>query len=197
MSAKNTTSDAHDSKENGMSARRLISSTVTEWAKATSIHGVPNITRNRITLMTVVWLACLILSNIFCAYLIYKSVHEYFQYSVHTQIRTMNEIPMPMPAVSVCNQNPFTTATGRQFALDYIREVVNESSISSYDDLKQFAFIDEVNLFSDESKYKDFFEDMVIQAKHVAENRKSFGYKIDEIMLQCYFNYEKCNFTRE
>ncbi len=181
----------------GMSTRRLISRTIIEWTKFLTIHGVHNIIRTKIKLMQIIWVVCLVLSNIFCAYTIYKCVDEYFQYGVNTQFRTRNEIPMPMPAVSVCNQSPFTTQSGRSFALNYLREVTNVSNLSGYIDLKQYAAIDETNLYSDESKYKEFFEDMVVQAKHVVEDRRNFGFRIDEIMLQCYFNHVKCDFTRE
>ncbi len=99
--------------------------------------------------------------------------------------------------VQICNQNPFATEAGQKFVYDYFRNNINES-ITDYASLKQFVTIDETDLYSPAGQYEKIFEDLLLQSKNLDdEKKKTLGYDIEHMMLQCYFNYANCNFTED
>ncbi len=99
--------------------------------------------------------------------------------------------------VQICNQNPFVTAAGQQFVLDYFRNNINEN-ITNYDTLKQFVIINETDLYSSKGEYETLFEGLLLSGKNSDDDiKKTFGYNIEHLMLQCYFNYANCNFTKD
>ena len=55
------------------------------------------------------WLVVLCMSACVCICLITKSVQEYTNYEVSTTIRVINEQKTDFPAITFCNENPFST----------------------------------------------------------------------------------------
>ncbi len=75
-------------------ARDKVVDAFVELSKSSSFHGYPNIFRTKRKTLKLMWIFCFIVSNGFCAYLILKSILEYLEYGVNTQIRVVNQIPM-------------------------------------------------------------------------------------------------------
>jgi hypothetical protein len=179
------------------SKKKIILEKFLEWSKNSSSHGYPHFFRTNRIPLKIMWMICFIIANGLCAYLILKSCSEYLEFSVNTQIRVINQIPMDFPSFQICNQNPFVSTIGRKFVLDYLRENLNEN-VSSYKTLREYATIEEENLYSKKSEYENLFEGVLIKAKNSNKSvQDSLGYTLDKLMLQCYFNYEKCDFTRD
>ena len=51
-------------------------------------------------------------------YLIAKSIIDYLKYDVITQITQLNEIPATLPAITFCDNNPFSSAKAQNFMED-------------------------------------------------------------------------------
>ena len=56
-----------------------------------------------------VWLVLVISSAAACTFLVIKSVNEYLHYEVTTTSRVLTEHQSNIPAITICNFNPFTT----------------------------------------------------------------------------------------
>jgi hypothetical protein len=76
------------------SVRRRAVEAFVDWSKSTSFHGYPNIFRTKRITLKLMWIICFTISNAFCSYMIVKSMLEYLEYGVNTQIRVVNQIPM-------------------------------------------------------------------------------------------------------
>lgn len=62
------------------------------------------------------WLVCFLVSSGYCGYSIYTSIVDFLDYKTSTNIETVYAYPQEFPAVTVCNNNMFTTEEGLSFA---------------------------------------------------------------------------------
>ena len=182
--------------EKGENSQKALNAFL-EWSKDSSSHGYPNIFRSKRPFIKFMWGFFFISATCACSYLVLKSLFEYLEYNVNTQIRVINQIPMNFPTINICNQNPFVREKGQQFVRDFFSEFLNKS-ITDYQSFREHVYFDETNLYSKESQYEYLFENLLIAAKNLNKsNQENLGYSIEEKMLQCYFNYEMCNFSQD
>ena len=80
-------------------------------AEASSLHGIPNLTSIskvfaksvRYKLLTIIWLLCLLASYSACAWFLFTSIVNYFNYDVVTNIQITYLNKIIFPVVSICN----------------------------------------------------------------------------------------------
>ncbi len=81
-----------------------------ECVETLSTHGLPNLSRTKYIFIKLMWLLLTILSAGFSVYFILKTLTEYAEYHVTTEVRLINqEEPLEFPTISICNKNRFTT----------------------------------------------------------------------------------------
>ena len=61
----------------------------------TTMHGIPNIVRNEMIIMKIIWFIVLLGSISFCAYFMRLSVQSYLSYAVVTNVDANLEVPSP------------------------------------------------------------------------------------------------------
>lgn len=132
------------------------------------------------------WLVMLIVSFSFCSYLIIKSIFGYLEYEVTTKIRLVHERPITFPMVSFCNLNPFTTPQANEYILNYFNNEY-KANFTSLDDL--------LSAINETDQDYEFLLAQVVDSSFPESTKKSFGYTIDDIVLECKFNRSKCNST--
>ena len=98
---------------------------------------------------------------------------EYFDHEVVSQIRVVYEKPVEFPAVTICNNNPFTTKEAREIFLQNYYVPMYKDIISWPHALKLFKMLaSETESLSDET-------------------RKSFGLNMDNIQ-KCTYGGVEC-----
>ena len=71
----------------------LVLNEVKNFCLNSTIHGIPSFARTDKIVLKILWFIATLVSSTFCAYVILKSVQEYFQYNVVSQISSITEIP--------------------------------------------------------------------------------------------------------
>ncbi|CAF0973946.1 unnamed protein product [Brachionus calyciflorus] len=88
-----------------------------DWILDSTSHGFPKIFKTERPILKIMWIIGLCVSIGLCSYLITRSIMNYVEFGVTTTIRYRTEIPMELPAVSICQNSMFTTEKGEQFIL--------------------------------------------------------------------------------
>ena len=111
-----------------------------ETLESSSIHAIPNITRNRFYTVKMLWVICFLASSGICAWFIYNSITDYLNYDVVTniEINYLNKIRFPI--ISICNINS-----------NMLPANLNETIISC-----KFNFLD-CDIYNDFEIYQDSY----------------------------------------
>ncbi|CAF1004817.1 unnamed protein product [Brachionus calyciflorus] len=115
---------------------------------------------------------------------------EYFQYPFTVHLNVYEKDLVDFPAVSICNLNPFDTS--KPHTLKYIKEKLAEKNLSTEvhgtDDLpalyqvRQAMKVLKASEMYDRDVNKSFLE-------------YDMGFKLDDMLISCYFNGERCDTT--
>jgi hypothetical protein len=159
---------------NNSLSKELLNSIKTTLESST-IHAIPNIIRNKFYLIKIVWFLCLIASTGVCAWLIQKSITDYFNYDVvsKTDIVYVNQIKLPI--VSICNLNLFSTEKGSQHVLSLSRLIYGHD-----------------NYFGITFKYPSLLiTNSVANISNYLFDRKSFGLDLKDLIIKCEFSLQQ------
>jgi hypothetical protein len=120
-----------------------------------------------------IWIVILLISASLTFTLISKSIMEYFDFDVVSQIGIDYETKSKFVTVTICNNNPFTTA----MAADLFENVSTINGVNT----SHLKFFDHVKLVTG----SPYFDD---------DKKKLLGFDFSEIK-SCSFNGEKCNMS--
>ena len=95
--------------------RQELKSSFKDWILDSTSHGFPKIFKTNRLITKIMWIICLCASIGLCAYMIASAIMGFFQYEVTTKIRQKTEIPIDLPALSICQNEMFLTEEGRNF----------------------------------------------------------------------------------
>ena len=157
-----------------MSKKDEIIQSTQETLEGSSIHAIPNITRNKFVTIKLLWLFCFLGSFGVCAWFIYQSVLDYLNYDVVTKFDIKYEDSLTFPIVTICNLNYFSTP----FAFTFSNRLFNKT-----------------NPRSDETITAKMVSNYYIKTKQ--SGSKMIGYDIDQIILSCEFSSQQCNLTND
>lgn len=93
----------------------MVSDILVESARDSTTHGIPHMFKREYACLKFFWLVCFVVSACVCAYVISKSVLNYFEYETVSKVETIFEVPTLFPTVSICNLNAFTTEEAFRF----------------------------------------------------------------------------------
>ena len=95
-----------------------------ETLESSSIHAIPNITRNKFNEVKSIWIVCFIVSSGWCAFFMMRSLNDFFSYDVTSlyEINYVNKIEFPI--VTICsldsiNSESLNLNISYQFETDY------------------------------------------------------------------------------
>ena len=98
-----------------------------DCALSSTSHGIPNILRNKRKPIKFIWIICFLVATGVCIYSIIVSITSYFEFNYATNIQKVFQNPIKFPAITICNQNAFTTKA----AIAYVQSYLNSSGIES------------------------------------------------------------------
>lgn len=99
-----------------------------EQLKSTTCHGVPNILRNDLIVLKLMWLVVTSCGLACLCFFTFIGVRDYFKYEVNTKTRYIYEPIRTLPKVTICNQNQFIT----NFSIDYLAQLIKADSAYKY-----------------------------------------------------------------
>jgi hypothetical protein len=149
----------------------------------TTAHGFSHAVSTKYKLIRLLWTVFIVASVSSCCYFIIKQILQYLEYGVTTKVSILQEIPAYFPLVTICNANPFTTKSAK----DFVDKVFAENNMTSVSDLQ---FFDDYQLKTTFSYY------LAITSANLYETtnaeRRTFGASEEEFILSCNFNVKPC-----
>jgi hypothetical protein len=162
-----------------------VQTTFKEWSLSTSFHCYPKIFRSENVTVRLSWSICFMFFSILTFKLLYKSLHEYFEYDVVSKIRVLNEKSSPFPTVTICDANPFST----MYAESFLKNTKSQAEFFSGLNLSKI----ETSLIQMEYN-KNTIMKQAFGLKD--EEKRKLGFSLDQIR-SCYFNELECNIQKD
>jgi hypothetical protein len=184
--------ELQNSKEKNNSMKEEINEDILNLIDQLTMHGLPNVFRAKYKVMAFAWLSVFMLSSAFCVWMIVESIMEYFEYNVVTKIRIQSEIPLILPALTICNINPFIT----EDAFNFVQSVLNENAIF---DVRNSSLMEMIARYENHQiimniVYTAYLVKTVTKSNIRNEtSRKSLGYSFEKFLISCIISSNKCD----
>lgn len=112
-------------------------------------------------------------------FLVANSILAYLKYEVDTKVRHTYEYPSYFPAITICNLNYFQTNESKYF----LKDVGNSMNISNNKNTNWYLL----------RKYLELAKSIVIEKGLNQSEIQKLGYKINQMVITCYFNQKLCD----
>lgn len=163
----------------------MIRNKIYEYANDSTTHSVPHIFKRENPLIKTFWIICFLASTAACSFMITLSIMNYFRYETVTKAETVFEIPTPFPVVSICNVNSLTSRK----AFDFVHDFLTRNNISSNLNYTFSVAKADMSTFL-EGRYAIGVN--LLSAKFTDDIRKEMGLQLNDMLLSCTFNMQKC-----
>ena len=165
---------------------KLTINSSNRWAQS-SLHGISHIIHVENILGKLIWLSVYALSLILCITLSIEQINMYLNYSVNVRVRYVQTETNDLPAVAVCNSNPFVT----EYAIDYLIHFIQNFTGDSFNKANQ-SRIDFIN-----SHLIDNYHLRYLAADYAFYNltkteQQKLGLPFDKVLIDCQFFDKKC-----
>jgi len=154
---------------------------VFEHLSTTHLHGLPHIVRSKYWYMKVFWIFWILLMFSISLWLIVLAYQSYFAYPVLTSIKKYVDMEQNFPTVTICNLEPFLTKS----ASDYIEKSLPDNFNFTVNSLEKLVEV-----------RKSILDKLSANYFTLAE-KQSFGYLINETLINCQFDGSLCSNTSE
>lgn len=186
----NSSAKLDKQKKKKATLKSQLKETVSEWAQSSTSHGLPNIFRNSNLFLKLMWTVCLIASAGYCAYSVYRSIANYNQFNVITQLSDYPENPIDFPVVTYCNSNPFTT----QYGLNYSKSFLANETIT---DLLNATLIESFFNHSDIQEIVNLYIARTVVSRAAMQlndtEKQKMGYSMQMSLVMCAFGNQPCD----
>ena len=147
-----------------------IKETFILWCEKSDVNGISKIFEYKNLFIRLFFLFVLLASLGITAWIMSWSIFAYFEYGIVSQIGVVYEQPTEFPAVTICDNDLFTTQTGQ----DLINELSNSSDCQNSENLNSIYCAKQLaSILASDPSYGD-------------ENRKLLGLNLDQI--SCSYN---------
>ena len=116
-----------------------------------------------------------------------------------SKMQTIDETPSEFPTVSICDSNPYTTSQA-QYLLEHLMQIFVSYDISS--GLSQLGFYNYYLSQNDNSIKSSFYlykfaSTYTNDPSFNNSQRKSLGWDLFQVMINCTFNRIKCDLNND
>ena len=177
--------------ENNLLIQRIKKESI-ECIQSLTTHGLPNLSRTKYKLIKFIWFLLTIASALFSIYFILKTLSEFYEYNVTTEVRLIksNE-PLEFPTISICNKNRFST----NYSVDRLKNLIKSNYNYSFEELfhnqnitkRNLNYFVKSSLVNNESKF--LFSDIEMN------EREKYTLNMKNSLLHCQFMNQNCNYT--
>jgi len=175
-------------KKTNIQRKKSLKNVVTRWAASSTFHGLPKIAKTSRLSLKLFWITIIIVLTIVCSYLIYVNIINYLDFDVITQIRKITEVPSLLPAITICNLNPFVTNYSKQFLEKiFVKYNLTNNSFNNHSNLEYKS--------NDLMKNLKFLKYLaVLNANNLPEEEKKLlGFSLDQMLISCTINGKECS----
>ena len=157
---------------------------------SSTIHGLPSILRTKRSFLKFIWFFCTIISSAICAFMLTKSITDYFDYDLVTTTSVKVEIPLAFPKIKICNSNPLLTDKAIEFINKTFQNwnVTNKLFYQLYENPPSTITYTQMNLFISKLVILSNAQKKIL----TDEFRKSLGLTIEDMLVSCFFGTNTC-----
>ena len=157
-----------------------------ECIQSLTIHGLPNLFRTKFISIKIFWFIMTLASMTTSVYFIFKTLSEYYEYNVTTEVRLKDLDQTEFPTISLCNRNQFSTEYAVGFIRDRLKSEFNLSFENANDSKKipldiLLKLRDEMNVNNE------------LLANVTIEDRQNFTASISDSLMYCKFGDNNCS----
>ena len=195
MNKNKVASEEINSIEKQPKKRTILLNITKEVLLNSTSHALPNILRNEIIIIKIVWTVFLVASTSLCSYLCIQSILAYYNYDVTTKTRRIYESPTLFPTIAICTKQKFSTDYGLDFVKNIIKkykyqDIFNETVYQNYKNNLPSLHSYSTKLFSSAS--------IDLLDKNITDEQKELlQYKLEDILMDCKFNFLSDNCTTD
>ena len=118
----------------------------------------------------------------------YTTTVTFLEFDTIVSVEIVEITESEFPAVTFCNLNAYDVASD-EFSGTYINKVLKETGLRGHlvptDDEDAISLIEDAN---------EVLKATIVSDKNLTtENLQDIGFKIETMLVSCYFNGEKCN----
>jgi hypothetical protein len=146
-------------------------------------HGLPNVIRSKHIFVKIIWVILFLGALGVSIYFLYKTLSDYLEFKVTTEVRSINVDELDFPVITICNSNMISNENG----LEYFKLFLNESSKMSYDQLLDILN-NETNNFNYYMNYSQQLLPYEFFYKIPIEKRQNYSVGIDQMFINGYLN---------
>lgn len=152
-----------------------------------TLSSIPNILMINRLYVKLIWIICLFISLGFCIFMIHRTVVNYLQFDLTSQIRQNPQESVKFPSISFCNPNNLATTEGTKYFNKYYFDNYRVN-LSNFDQV--FAFLNEDFFYLTEwLRYQPFLPSFNKTL------RQSLSYSLEEMIISCQFDSKPCNLS--
>ena len=148
----------------------------------TTINGLKNILVAKHNAIKIIWVIVLMISAGFCMFIVVSNCLNYLNFETKTIIQEINEPVSQFPTIVLCNRNTFTT----HYSYNYLKNYSLTQNMSDF-----FENPEVRSLIDNDFLYKAFAAYLKMSNK--LADIKQLDYNIQEILITCAFNGDKCD----
>ena len=147
--------------------KKEILKSTKQTLEGSSIHAIPNITRNNYYLIKIVWIVCFLVSFSWCCWFMVRSINDYLEFGVTSLIEVKYEHKLKFPVITICYLNLIKSNSLN----DLIR--------------KNFGYIPSFNLYGM----------VVVKTREFYYSNQLEKLNLNETIISCNYNNLPCNLT--
>ena len=148
---------------------------------AVKIDGLSNITRSKHVVVSLLWLAMLLLNGGLCVWLITDTIKQYMHNKVTTTFRYLTEQEAHFPTIVICNLNPFTADFGLQ--------MIQAANVSAYNGTFG-SYSTNIQVFAKMQYYMN-----ATYGRMFTDAEKTRLSDLSRMLIFCRFNHLDCNMS--
>lgn len=118
----------------------------------------------------------------------YSTVASFLQFNTNVSVKKVRTESSEFPAVTFCNLNAFDVAT-HNFSGWYINKILQETGVRGH----LVPTDEEDAIFLIEEAHEVLKAAIVSDSNLTIEHLKDIGYRLDTMLVSCYFDGVKCN----
>lgn len=164
------------------------------WIQDLTLHGFPKIFKTDLLVLKVIWIFFTILSISSCCFFIINTINNFLKFEVTTVFRQKSQIPIEIPALSICHKQFFLTQQGNDFLLEF-------KKIRDIDNIFNSTYLKSITQSSHESLNMDVFTYLTVSNAmdyNISDNvKKSLGFNIDSYLISCLYSTQPCNIDED
>ena len=166
-----------------------IKKSIKEWSLLSSLQCLPKVFQYENIFIRILWFIILIIFSFGTCFFLIRTIFDYLEFDVVSQIRVYNEQTLVYPVISICEVNPFTSKEAEN--------ILSECKIEDTNIYQKFNpedFLGNLKIQTLASKFLNYLSYGMYRAFNLSDREKlSLGNSLKSRIQLCTFDNQPCD----